>query len=67
VNEKAWVLSCGILIFTVPVPTVSSPPAQADQPKIMGGQDIFEPIATGAVPVNIESRHDHPVQNKHVS
>jgi endo-1,3(4)-beta-glucanase len=68
VNEKAWVLLSGILIFTVPVPTVSSPPpGQADHFKTMNGQDIFGPVATGAVPANIKSRHDHPVQNKHVS
>ncbi|KAJ6044971.1 uncharacterized protein N7446_003169 [Penicillium canescens] len=51
-----------------PVPTVSSPPpAQADHPKTMNGQDIFRPVATGAVPANIKSRHDHPVQNKHAN
>jgi endo-1,3(4)-beta-glucanase len=32
----------------------------------MNGQDIFKPVATGAPPANIQSRHDHPVQNKNV-
>ncbi|OOQ88259.1 endo-1,3-beta-glucanase Engl1 [Penicillium brasilianum] len=31
----------------------------------MNNQNIFEPVATGAVPANIETRHDHPVQNEH--
>lgn len=33
----------------------------------MNHQDVFQPVATGAVPANIKSRHDHPVENKHVS
>lgn len=33
----------------------------------MNGQDIFQPVATGAPPANIKRRDDHPVENKHVS
>ncbi|KAJ5374114.1 Glycoside hydrolase family 81 [Penicillium concentricum] len=48
-----------------PVHTSLSPPVAADHPKAMDGQDIFQPVATGPVPANIQSRHDHPVQNQH--
>jgi endo-1,3(4)-beta-glucanase len=32
----------------------------------MNNQNIFEPVAAGVVPASIKTRHDHPVQNKHV-
>ncbi|KAJ5469998.1 hypothetical protein N7530_007355 [Penicillium desertorum] len=33
----------------------------------MNNQNIFEAVATGTIPANIKSRHDHPVQNKHAN
>lgn len=33
----------------------------------MDGQDIFKPVATGPPASSIDSRDDHPVENKHVS
>ncbi|KGO67124.1 Glycoside hydrolase, family 81 [Penicillium italicum] len=50
-----------------PVQTLSSPGVASDPPEAMHGQDIFQPVATGPVPANIESRDDHPVQNEHAN
>ncbi|KAJ5183331.1 hypothetical protein N7492_000947 [Penicillium capsulatum] len=55
----------------VPVPTdggvPTGPDGQPGNPSDMNQQDVFQPVATGAVPANIESRHDHPVENQHAN
>ncbi|KAJ5758059.1 uncharacterized protein N7511_006753 [Penicillium nucicola] len=56
---------------TGPIPTHTVPTiphhVKPVHSQVVDGQDIFEPVATGAVPINIKSRHDHPVQNKHAN
>ncbi|PGH19873.1 hypothetical protein AJ80_03792 [Polytolypa hystricis UAMH7299] len=57
------------------LPTSSSTPSSSStsasssgtcpQPT-MATQDIFKPIATGAIPSNIRARDDHPLRNDHV-
>ncbi|KAJ5266506.1 hypothetical protein N7478_009314 [Penicillium angulare] len=42
-------------------------PGPAGKTTGMNNQDIFQPVATGAPPANIKSRHDHPVVNKHAN
>ncbi|KAG0153267.1 hypothetical protein PDIDSM_5117 [Penicillium digitatum] len=50
-----------------PVHILSSPTVTLDSTETMHGQDIFQPVATGPVPANIKSRHDHPLPNKHAN
>ncbi|KXG53591.1 Glycoside hydrolase, family 81 [Penicillium griseofulvum] len=50
-----------------PVPTDPSHEVESDNPEAMNGQDIFQPVGTGPVPANIQSRSDHPVQNQHAN
>ncbi|KAJ5678778.1 hypothetical protein N7462_007022 [Penicillium macrosclerotiorum] len=52
------------------VPTDPSSTEESGDPGLsstMNGQDLFQSIATGAVPANIKTRHDHPVPNIHAN
>ncbi|KAJ6088691.1 hypothetical protein N7486_009952 [Penicillium sp. IBT 16267x] len=49
------------------LPASTDLPGPSGRPSGMDNQDIFQPVATGAPPANIKSRHDHPVANKHAN
>ncbi|CAG7923844.1 unnamed protein product [Penicillium olsonii] len=48
-----------------PHPIDPPPPVKPNTAGNMNGQDVFQPVATGPAPASIQSRGDHPVQNKH--
>ncbi|KAF7719938.1 Endo-1,3(4)-beta-glucanase [Penicillium ucsense] len=52
--------------------TLTTDPSTADTQSTITslptmGQNIFEPIGTGAIPASIKTRNDHPIQNQHAN